>query len=356
MSLINYYNDSMALISNNNEYSDIFKTSIGVKQGGPLSPRLFAMYIEDLITEIETSEAGIKIKDMKIDIIMYADDILLVSDSQCKLQVLLDITEKYGKKWEIKFNPEKTLYMEVGTSPKINNKRRVQKPTFDDKEIMKVDKMKYLGMFYTRKIDNKYHLNKKSSATFNAMNRIKDLGIDSNLISTEMKASLYKTYCRPILYYGIENLMMTEIEKKKLQTTEANIVKRSFELSSKVKTTNLIYGVGLEQSIKRTEEIKMSFLERLYKNSFTKEMIETILEDENYKNKKSIINEIRKITKSENENDIKIILENSKIKLKKLKDETKKKLQSEEIKNIKLILNKNGKERTEKLREILNAF
>jgi hypothetical protein len=31
-------------------------------------------------------------------------------------------------------------------------------------------------------------------------------------------------------------------------------------------------------------------------------------------------------------------------------------MQSEEIKNIKLILNKNGKERTEKLREILNAF
>ena len=72
------------------------------------------------------------------------------------------------------------------------------------------------------------------------MNRIKDLGIYSNLISAEMKANLYKTYCRPILYYGIENLMMTEIEKKKLQTTEANIVKRSFELSSKVKTTNLI--------------------------------------------------------------------------------------------------------------------
>ena len=82
---------------------------------------------------------------------------------------------KIREKWEIKFNPEKTLYMEVGTSPKINNKKRVQKPTFDDKEIMKVDKMKYLGMFYTRKIDNKYHLNKKSSATFNAMNRIKDL-------------------------------------------------------------------------------------------------------------------------------------------------------------------------------------
>ena len=53
-SLISYYNDSMAIIQNNGSYSKIFKTTIGVKQGGPLSPRLFAMYVEDLINEIET--------------------------------------------------------------------------------------------------------------------------------------------------------------------------------------------------------------------------------------------------------------------------------------------------------------
>ena len=70
MSLINYYNDSIALVMNNNEYSDIFKTSIGVKQRGLLSPKLFAMDIEDPITEIETPEAGIKINDMKIDIML----------------------------------------------------------------------------------------------------------------------------------------------------------------------------------------------------------------------------------------------------------------------------------------------
>ena len=87
-----------------------FKTNIGVKQGGPLSPRLFAMYVEDLITEVESSKSGIKIQDIKVDIIMYADDILLISDTKESLQMLLNVTQRYGHKWEIKFNPDKTVY------------------------------------------------------------------------------------------------------------------------------------------------------------------------------------------------------------------------------------------------------
>lgn len=52
MTLIkNYYGATKAMVKNNDEMSERFATSIGVKQGGPLSPRLFALYIEDLIEE-----------------------------------------------------------------------------------------------------------------------------------------------------------------------------------------------------------------------------------------------------------------------------------------------------------------
>ena len=64
-------------------------------------------------------------------------------------------------------------------------------------------------MHYNNKLNNKDHLNKKRAATFTAINKIRDLGIDNNNISSEMKSCLYKTYCRPIFYYGIENLFMT---------------------------------------------------------------------------------------------------------------------------------------------------
>ncbi len=46
-SLISYYEKSMVIVQNDGEYSKLFDTTIGVKQGGPLSPRLFAIHIED---------------------------------------------------------------------------------------------------------------------------------------------------------------------------------------------------------------------------------------------------------------------------------------------------------------------
>ncbi len=65
-----------------------------------------------------------------------------------------------------------------------------------------------------------------------------------------MKAFLYKTYCRPILYYGMNMIVMTELDKKKFQSTEANTVKKLFGLSQRDKTTELIYSIGLEKSKK----------------------------------------------------------------------------------------------------------
>ena len=69
-SLISYYADSMAIVQNDGEYLDIFKTTIGVKQGGPLSPRLFAIYVEGLINQIEKSDEGIMINDMRVNVIL----------------------------------------------------------------------------------------------------------------------------------------------------------------------------------------------------------------------------------------------------------------------------------------------
>ena len=47
-SLLKYYSISKAYVLLDGEMSSIFNTTIGVKQGGPLSPRLFAIYIENV--------------------------------------------------------------------------------------------------------------------------------------------------------------------------------------------------------------------------------------------------------------------------------------------------------------------
>ena len=356
-SLINYYKNSMAIIQNGEEYSEIFETTIGVKQGGPLSPRLFAIYIEDLIDEIGKSGKGIKFGDIRIDVILYADDILLISDNLQALQSLLDITEDYGRKWEIKFNPEKTVFMEFGSQSKFLIRNSNLK--FDQKEIKKVEKMKYLGCHYNNKLNNKDHLNKKRFATFSAVNKIKDLGIESINISTAMKSCLYKTYCRPVLFYGIENLVLSELEKKKLQTIEANIIKRSYGLSHRVRSTDLIYSVGLERSIRKIERLKLNFLKRICTNTFTDKFIRILAKkfraSPRNVNKKSILYECKCITGA-NEFEIDKILQKGNEKLKFIDRETESIINSEKVIKIKSILMKESSLRTEELKIELNAF
>ena len=50
--LIYWYSNLTSLVKWNGTYSDIFHVSSGVRQGGVLSPHLFAIYIDDLIAEL----------------------------------------------------------------------------------------------------------------------------------------------------------------------------------------------------------------------------------------------------------------------------------------------------------------
>jgi hypothetical protein len=109
--IIKYYESSLALIECNGMFSSMFLALIGVKQGGVISPRLFALYICAIIEAVEGTKVGAVIGNMLLNIMMYADDIILVSFARICLQRLLDLVGEFGLKREIKFNPDKSLVM-----------------------------------------------------------------------------------------------------------------------------------------------------------------------------------------------------------------------------------------------------
>ena len=135
-----YYNNSLAYVQNGCETTEIFKTTIGVKQSGPLSPKLFSIYVEDMIEEIINSKLIASINGVVTGLIMYADDLLLVTESIDNMRSVLKICEQYGVKLEIKFNPMKTQIMWA------NRKRDEERITLCGDEIEWVNKMKYLGV------------------------------------------------------------------------------------------------------------------------------------------------------------------------------------------------------------------
>jgi len=61
-----------------NAVSNFIALECGVRQGGVLSPYLFAIFIDDIIKEIKKPELGCELKHENVGIFIYADDIILI--------------------------------------------------------------------------------------------------------------------------------------------------------------------------------------------------------------------------------------------------------------------------------------
>ena len=77
------------------EYDDWCWFPGGVRQGGVLSPFLFAIYIDDIIVQMRNPGLGIRIGSRPIfaGCLLYADDIVVISYSYYGLQKLINIVQ-----------------------------------------------------------------------------------------------------------------------------------------------------------------------------------------------------------------------------------------------------------------------
>lgn len=63
----------------NSAVTHMFPVKCGVQQGGVLSPWLFDFSVDDLIIQLESSNAGWRVRGKFFGCIMYADDLCLFS-------------------------------------------------------------------------------------------------------------------------------------------------------------------------------------------------------------------------------------------------------------------------------------
>ena len=96
----------------------------GVKQGGVLSGYLFSACYDDLVLELRNTGAGILIFSGNnnftcVFVIIYADDVLLVSSSPNGLKSLIDKAFLFASRYnDISFNSTKSFILRLGKSRK----------------------------------------------------------------------------------------------------------------------------------------------------------------------------------------------------------------------------------------------
>ena len=119
-----------------------FSVSNGVKQGGVLSPTLFSVYLDELLSRIKNSGAGCHIGLESFAAFAYADDVVLLSPSLCGLKRLLTICAEYAREYNVLFNASKSKMIVLGNE----HQRRDHSVTFMGGVIEEVDVEKHLGI------------------------------------------------------------------------------------------------------------------------------------------------------------------------------------------------------------------
>ena len=73
------YQSAQSVVYTNCGYSEQIDCNIGVRQGCPLSPTLFSLFVSDLMDRMRDKTEGISLNRTIVHGLMFADDVVLAS-------------------------------------------------------------------------------------------------------------------------------------------------------------------------------------------------------------------------------------------------------------------------------------
>ena len=192
------YWNQMAAVRVENELGGWVPIQKGVRQGCVLSPDLFSLYIEKIMSTVQDLE-GVQIGDMYINNLRYADDTALIADSNEKLQKILDRVVLESEKMGLGINCKKKTY----SLPVSRRKCPDCKLSVKDKEIKQMDSFTYLGSIITShersETDIKYRIGMAKTA-LTGMGNV----LCSKKLNIETRKRVLKCYVWSVLTYGSE--------------------------------------------------------------------------------------------------------------------------------------------------------
>ena len=189
----------MSCVRINNMITDYFDVTCSVKQGDPVSPTLFALYVNDLIDVLNDNDKGVNCGNRSVSALFYADDIVVMSESAQGLQCQLDIISDWCNKWRMELNQSKTKVIHFRPRSVPETRHNFKCGNLD---INNCKKYKYLGLFFNEYMDEgeivKDVAKYATRALGGMISKYKQTG--GNLYETYN--TFYESCIQPVMLYG----------------------------------------------------------------------------------------------------------------------------------------------------------
>ncbi len=189
----NMYSDLHGMVKINGLISNNIPLTVGLRQGCNLSPALFNLYINDLPSLIDKVQSDPPLlNNKKVPILMYADDMVLLSTTPSGLQKSLNLLSVYCKKWQLEVNLNKTKIL-------LFNKRGYSDTfLFNKQRVEIVCNYTYLGIEFRNSGTFSHAINTLYKSALRAYFSIRSLQFNHKL-NPKLEVKLFDVLVKPVL-------------------------------------------------------------------------------------------------------------------------------------------------------------
>ena len=223
-----------------------FLTNFGILQGDVLAPLIFIIVLDFILRLSIASSDGIKIGDINLADLEFADDIATITDSLLKgrasiyptafyptllCQRIADTAARFG----LLFNISKTKYMLFNIPRPVNKNDRV---AVNNEFLEEVEDFKYLGSYVASTTKD---IQVRKALAWKALEAL-DVFWKSGM-SKKVKIKIFRTAVEPVLLYGSETWSLKVSDSRAIDGVYTRMLRRVCNISWKSHTPNTeLYG------------------------------------------------------------------------------------------------------------------
>jgi hypothetical protein len=194
--LRNMHREMTTQVNWDNHLSENIYVNQSIQQGAKLSTSLYKCYNNAILDSVTEGGLGSHLGTISIATPTCADDILILANSECELQSIMDIIYHHTQRDLVKINPQKSDLICYNTSSE-------RKVNIGDCKVSRSTCTKHLGI--SRNEKNSINIDEKLKSGRAAIYGM--LGAGLQLIkgfSPLISHNLWKVYAVPKILYGLE--------------------------------------------------------------------------------------------------------------------------------------------------------
>src|ERR1700738_2435964 len=182
-----------------------FPNSVGLMQGSSLSPFLYALFIDDLPLNLLSHFPSLPLGDSRINAILYADDIALISESVDIMQSMLDYCTQFAKERHFHWGTQKCEVLQARIPP-------TSPPLILQNDPLKISKtFKYLGIHFDNKgLDVNACVDRIGKSMERAAEALSAIGLQPRNYPLHIIANHFRVFVRSCGEYALAILPLRE--------------------------------------------------------------------------------------------------------------------------------------------------